>query len=224
MKLYFHPASTTSRIVQLFAVDQGIDLEYALVNLFTGEHMQDEFRSVNPSGLVPVLEDGDFRLSESSAIVKYLADKVGSPAYPKELKARARVNELMDWFNSNFYKDISYGLAYPQTFPNHKRDNDTVQAGILAWGKQKTESWLTILDEKLIGPNKKYVCGDQITLADYLGIEMVLVGELIRCDFAQYPNVDRWINNMKSIKSWGKVHEVFDGFKASLKDKEFVAV
>ena len=224
MKLYFHPASTTSRIVQLFAIDQGIDLEYAMVNLFTGEHMQDEFRSVNPSGLVPVLEDGDFRLSESSAIIKYLADKVGSPSYPKDLKVRARVNELMDWFNSNFYKDIGYGLAYPQMFPNHKRDNDTVQAAILAWGKEKTENWLKILDEKLIGPNKKYLCGDQITLADYLGIEMVLIGELIRCDFARYPNIDRWINNMKSIQCWDKVHEVFDGFKASLKDKEFVAV
>ena len=38
MKLYYHPASTTSRIVQMFAMDQGIDLDYQVVDLFTGEH------------------------------------------------------------------------------------------------------------------------------------------------------------------------------------------
>jgi len=65
MRLYYHPASTTSRIVQLFAVDQGIDLEYQVVDLFTGEHLKPEFARINPNCLVPVLEDGAFRLTES---------------------------------------------------------------------------------------------------------------------------------------------------------------
>ena len=106
MKLYFHPASSTSRMVQMFAVDQGIDLDYQVVDLFTGAHLKPEFSAINPSRMVPVLEDGDFRLTESSAILKYLADKVGSHAYPKDLKARARVHEMMDWLNSNLYKDF----------------------------------------------------------------------------------------------------------------------
>ena len=148
MKLYYHPASTTSRIVQLFAMDQGIDLDYQVVDLFTGEHLKPEFAQINPNCLVPVLEDGDFRLTECSAIIKYLADKTGSPAYPKDLKERARVHEMMDWFNSNFYKDFGYGVIYPQLFPHHKRPGDAVQAGTLDWGKQKTQSWLKILDEK----------------------------------------------------------------------------
>ena len=223
MKLYFHPASTTSRIVQLFALDQGIDLDYQVVDLFTGAHLKPEFATINPSCLVPVLEDGDFRLTESSAILKYLADKAGSPAYPKDLKSRARVNEMMDWFNSNFYKDIGYGLTYPQLFPHHQRPGDAVQAGTLEWGKQRTASWLKILDEKLLGPNKAYLCGDAITLADYLGVEMLCVGELVRCNYTGYPNIDRWLRNMRKLKSWAKVHEVIDGYAASLKDKSFVA-
>ena len=129
MKLYYHPASTTSRIVQLFALDQGIALDYQVVDLFTGEHLKPEFAKINPNCLVPVLEDGDFRLTECSAILKYLGDKMGSSAYPKDLKERARVHEMMDWFNSNIYKDYAYGVIYPQAFPHHKRPGDALQSG-----------------------------------------------------------------------------------------------
>lgn len=224
MRLYYHPASTTSRIVMLFAADQGIDLEYKVVDLFTGEHLKPEYLKINPNGLVPVLEDGDFRLTESSAILKYLADKSGSPAYPKDLKARARVHEMMDWFNSNIYRDFAYGLVYPQTFPHHKRPSDPIQSGTLEWGKQKTQGWLKILDQHLIGPKKAFLCGDQITLADYMGAEMIALGEVIRCTYKAYPNVERWLRNMKALKSWPKVNEVIEGFAGSLKDKSFVAV
>jgi glutathione S-transferase len=224
MKLYYHPASTTSRIVTMFAAEEGVQLDLQVVDLFTGEHLKPEFAAINPNGLVPVLEDGDFRLTESAAIIKYLADKVDSPAYPKELKARARVNEMMDWFNSNCYKDVAYGLVYPQLFPHHKRPSDAVQAGTLAWGKARAQAWLTILDKDLIGPKKRFLCGDRVTLADYMGAEMVALGEVIRCDYSAYPNVQRWLKNMKALKSWPKVHEVIEGFAASVKEQPFVAV
>jgi len=224
MKLYFHPASTTSRIVQMFAVDQGINLDYKVVDLFTGEHLKPEFTGINPSRMVPVLEDGDFRLTESSAIVKYLADKMGSPAYPKDLKARARVHEMMDWFNSNLYKDFGYGLVYPQLFPHHKRPSDEAHAGSIEWGKQQARAWLKVLDENLIGPKKSFLCGDRITLADYLGAEIVCIGDLVRCNYSEYPNIQRWIRNMKALKGWAKVHEAADGYAASLKDKSFVTI
>ncbi|ROZ79843.1 glutathione S-transferase family protein [Ramlibacter sp. WS9] len=224
MKLYYHPASTTSRIVQMFAMDQGVDLDYQVVDLFTGEHLQPAFASINPNCLVPVLEDGDFRLTECSAILKYLGDKVGSPAYPKDLKERARVHEMMDWFNSNIYKDFGYGMVYPQTFPHHKRPSDAVQAGTLEWGKQKTQAWLRVLNDSLIGPDKEFLCGNQITLADYMGAEMIGMGALIGCSYEAYPNVQRWMGNMMALEHWPKVHEGVDGFAASLKDKSFVAL
>jgi glutathione S-transferase len=224
MKLYYHPASTTSRIVELFARDQGIDLDYQVVDLFTGEHLKPEYAKINPNHLVPVLEDGSFRLTESAAIIRYLADKANSPAYPKDLQARARVNEMMDWFNANMYKDYGYGLVYPQTFPHHKRPGDDVQSGTLEWGRQKTRSWLKILDHDLIGPNKAFLCGDRITLADYMGAEMVALGDVIRCSYAGYPNIERWLRNMRALKSWPRVHEAIDGFSASLKATPFVTI
>ena len=224
MKVYYHPASTTSRIVMLYCAEEAPEVELQVVDIFTGEHLKPDYAKINPSFLVPVLEDGDFRLTESSAILKYLADKKGSASYPKDLRERARVNEMMDWFNSNIYRDIGYGLVYPQTFPTHKRRSDEAQAATVAWGKEKTQGWLKILDESLIGPKKAYLCGDRITIADYLGAEMLGAGELIRCSYSGYPNVERWMRSMKALKSWPKVNEVFYGFAGSLKDAKFVAI
>ncbi|MGH8801221.1 MAG: glutathione S-transferase family protein [Casimicrobiaceae bacterium] len=209
MKLYYHPVSTTSRPIVLFAKESGIDLDYALVDLFTGAHYKPEYAAINPSRQVPVLEDGDFRLTESSAILKYLADKTGSAAYPSDLRMRARVNERMDWLNTGFYRDFSYGFVYPQIFPFMRRPDDNVQAGTVAWGKDKALNWLKVLDESLIGPGSNYLCGDDITLADYLGSMMVLGGEAIECRFAAYPNVSRWLGNMKALKGWADVNAAF---------------
>ncbi|HVL55657.1 MAG TPA: glutathione S-transferase family protein [Burkholderiaceae bacterium] len=224
MKLYCHPASTTSRVVMQYAAKELPQLQYQIVDLFTGEHQQPAYRALNPSCLVPMLEDGDFRLTECSAILKYLADKTGSAAYPQELRARARVNEVMDWFNTNLYRDLAYNLVYPQTFPTHKRRSDEAQSATLEWGQRNSRNWMKVLDQHLIGNNRSHLCGDAITIADYLGAEMVYIAELIGSDLAPYPNVSRWLSAMKREPDWRKVHEAIDGFAASLKGRQFVTL
>ncbi len=92
----------------------------------------------------------------------------------------------------------------------------------MGWSTRRSSP--QVLDENLLGPKKKYLCGEQITIADYFGGPFVALGEILRCNYAAYPNVNRWLGRMKALKSWGKVHEVFYGFAASLKDKAFEAV
>ena len=224
MKLYMHPVSMTSRPVRLFIAESGINVDEQVVDLFTGEHYKEPYSTLNPNRLVPMLEDGDLRLTESSAILKYLADKVGSPAYPKDLKQRAKVNEMMDWLNTNFYREYAYNLIYPQLFPHMKRPDPAVQKATLEWGKERAKGWLQVLNDHWIGPKNQYLCGNQITIADYLGAAFVTLGEIVRCDFSPYPNICRWLDNMKKLKSWPKVNEVFDGYKASVKDQAFAAI
>src|SRR5262245_14003512 len=120
MKLYMHPFSTTSRPVMMFIADEKIPVESQVIDLMKGEQYQPAFASLNPNSQVPFLVDGDFRLSESSAILKYLADKIGSKAYPKGLQERARVNEMMDWVNTSFYNGFGYGLCYSQILDGYK--------------------------------------------------------------------------------------------------------
>ena len=224
MKLYMHPVSMTSRPVRLFIAEAKIPMEEELVDVMTGAHLQPPYATINPNSLVPMLEDGDLRLTESSAILKYLADKVSSPAYPKDLKQRAKVNEMMDWINTNFYREWGYNLCYPQLFPHLKRRSDEAQTATLEWGKEQSKKWLKILNDHWIGPKRNYLVGEQITIADYFGAGILSLGDVIRVDWSAYPNVKRWLDHMKKLPSWNVVNAEFNGLVQAVKDQPFVTL
>jgi glutathione S-transferase len=56
------------------------------------------------------------------------------------------------------------------------------------------------------------------------GAGVVTLGELVYCTYQDYANVRRWISHMKALKHWAEVHEVAEGFTASLQDKEFMSI
>jgi glutathione S-transferase len=224
MKLYMHPVSMTSRPVRLFLAEHKMAVDEEVVDLFTGAHLQPPYAAINPNCMVPMLEDGDLKLTESSAILKYLADKIGSADYPKDLKQRAKVNEVMDWLNTNFYREWAYNLCYPQLFPHLKRRSDEAQAATLEHGKENARRWLKVLNDHWIGPKNNYLCGNAITIADHLGACLVTLGEVVGIDFTPYPNVKRWLDTMKKLPSWPKVNEAFDGLVASVKGQKFVTL
>jgi glutathione S-transferase len=223
MKLYMHPVSMTSRTVRLFIAENGIKADEQVVDLMTGEHLQPAYTAINPNQLVPMLEDGDLRLTESATILRYLADKIGSPAYPKDLKKRAKINEMMDWLNTQFYRDWGYNLCYPQLFPHHKRRSDEAHAGAIEWGQKNSKRWLQILNDHWIGSNQ-YLVGNEITIADYFGSGLVTLGEVLHIDFSKYPNIARWLGNMKKLPHWNEVNEVFHGYVGSTKGRQFATV
>jgi glutathione S-transferase len=218
-----HPVSTASRPVMLFVAEKNLPVESKVVDLMTGEQRQAAFTAINPAQLVPALQDGDLRMGESSAILKYLAARFDAPEYPKDLKERAKVDEAMDWFNTQFYRDFGYGLLYPQIFPHHKRPSDEHHAGAIAWGKDKTKAALAVLDTHFLN-GKDYVANNRISIADYFGVGLLSAGELIGCTFKDYPNVQAWLARMKTLSSWASVNEVMYGFAGSLKEKEFERV
>jgi glutathione S-transferase len=225
MKLYVHWISPTSRSLSMFAEDNKPAVEQVVVDLFAGAHLEEPFISINPNGLVPVLTDGDLVLTESSSILKYLAEKYElTSAYPKQLVQRAKVNEVIDWFNCNLYRDFGYGFVYPQVFPNHRRPNDVVNSGTVAWGKDRSMKWLKVLNDHIIGDGRNYLVGGTATIADYLGAEQLSIGKLVGCKFADFPNVRRWLVNMKKLPSWQTVNEKYYAFCESIRSQPFVAI
>jgi glutathione S-transferase len=224
LTLYMHPVSNTSRPVRLLIAENKLPVNEVIVDLMTGEHLKEPYTKLNPNGLVPTLVDDDFVLTESSSILKYLADKFNLALYPKDLKQRARVNEMMDWFNTGFYRDYGYGVVYPQIYPHHKRPSDDLQKGTIEWGKNLTKKWLKVLNDTWLGKGNKFLAGDQMTIADIFGAGLLTSGHVTRDHFKDYPNIDRWLKNVGSLGNWNKINEAMDGFRKAVESQNFVNV
>ncbi len=224
MKFYMHPASTVCRPIMLFAADAGVEMEQVVVDILAGEQYGAAFAAVNPNNAVPVLEDGDFRMTESSAILKYLADKVASPAYPKDLKQRARVNEIMDWANTSLYRTFGYGLCYPQLLDAYKLAEETAHRLTLEAGKRGAERYLGILNDHILGPNGRHLAGDTETIADYFVSGILSVGELTGCTFAAWPNVRRWYDAIQTGANWRSANAGLYGWAEFVKGPDYVTV
>jgi glutathione S-transferase len=220
MKLYMHPASTMSRPVRLLIAEHELPVSEQLVDLLAGEQRTEAYGALNPNGLVPMLEDGDFRLTESSAILKYLAAKFELAVYPRDLRRRARVDEAMDWFNSQFLRDFGHNLVFPQVIPHHRRPTEELNAGTIAWGKTRSRVWLGVLDTHYLG-RSRYVAGDTITIADYFGGSIVSAGHMIGLTFEAYPNIERWLGAMTELSTWVSVNEPMQAIARLLKDRRF---
>ena len=132
---------------------------------------------------------------------------------------------MMDWFNTGLLRDLGYGMVYAQTLPDYIYPEATVQTLTLARAQKKSNHWLSIRDRRLTGANRKYLCGDNLTLADYLGVCILTLGEVAHLRFDAYPNVTRWINTMKARPTWSKVNEGFyQYFVAGYKDGKFLGL
>lgn len=82
---------------------------------FTGEHLTEQFaKEVSQFRRVPVIHDGDFILTESSAILRYVRRKYPDLFtdywYPADVKAQARVDEYMSWAHNGIRMVV--GLAF----------------------------------------------------------------------------------------------------------------
>lgn len=216
MKLFADPISTTSRPILMFLAEHRLPVEVVAVNLMDGAHMQPDYALLNPNLAVPTLVDGDFVLTESSAILKHLADEAGSDAYPRAAKARARVNQAMDWFNTGFYRDFGYGLVYPQTFAHWAFPNATTQADVIRRGHERADFWLGVLNGHWLA-DTAHLCGAEATIADFLGASYLSIGDWVGFDLERHPNVARWMRAMRSRPSWAAVHEAWNDLAASFR-------
>ena len=210
MKLYCDPISTTSRPVMMFVAEQGLPVEIVHVDLMTGRHMDPAYLALNPNGIVPFRVDGDFGLGESAAILKYLAIKADSTAYPEDPRAQARVDAAVSWFTTQFHEYFCVMVCYPNMGVPLGMTPEMLQ-GLMAYGREKAPRWLRVLDEHMLA-DADYVAGDTISIADYLAISFVTLGEIAGYDFRPYPNIVSWIGRMKARPSYAPTFAAYEAF------------
>ena len=222
MQLYAHELATTSRAVlalleALHLEHRGLDVEVITVDLMRGEHHAPEYVAINPNRLIPALTDGEFVLTEASAILRFLASEAGSPLYPEDLRSRARVDERMAWFEANLYKDLGFQLVYTRLFPHHSRGSEAADAATCQWGREKTKQWLTVLNDHWIDEDG-WVAGSQLTIADFFAASILSLAELIDFELGEYPKLYAWYRRVLRQEAWARTNTAYSEWVGRMKE------
>ena len=140
----------------------GVGFEAITVNLVAGEHRRPEFLKVNPAGKLPVLVDGDLVLTESVAIVLYLAEKYPEKGLlPTDLTERAQVNRWLLFAATELEQPLWRISRHTALYPEDKR-----LPGDVALARQEFKEMAAVLEKHLQG--RQFVVGDRATVADFV--------------------------------------------------------
>ncbi|KAJ0179999.1 hypothetical protein K1T71_004590 [Dendrolimus kikuchii] len=198
VKLYKLDLSPPARAAIMACDLFNVPVEMIDVNLFDKEHCTPEFLKKNPMHTVPVLEDGDVTITDSHAILMYLADKYGKNDmyYPKDTDKRALVNQRL-FFDSGILfprlRSVSYAaLLEGVKIVSEKQKNDIREA------YEFTEEFLK---------HTKYLAGDHITIADISALtDLSSLMHIVPLD-DKYPKIKAWIEDMNS-QPYGEKYNV----------------
>jgi glutathione S-transferase len=186
MKLYDFPFSPNCRKVRAVAYELGITLEYVPVDLVRGESRTPAFLARNPNGRVPVLEDGDLVLWESTAIIRYLA--AGTALMPTERRTAADVDRWIAWQLAHLHPAMSK-VAFERIVKRLTRQGPPDQARIDE-GTAEFAAMSAILDGALAG--KEYVAG-ALSIADFALAAHYSLASACGLDLSRFARVESWL-------------------------------
>ncbi|KAF7660005.1 hypothetical protein LDENG_00290180 [Lucifuga dentata] len=171
MELYLDLHSPPCRSVFLFAKTIGIPFEFKFVSLTTGQQYSEDFGKINVVRKVPVMKDGSFILTESTAILQYLLEKhsslVADHWYPADLQQRARVNEYLSWQHMNLRIHCSKVFLFRSVAPiltGSEAPKERMDSAL----EDLTQS-LNMLEQKFL-QDKPFIIGDKVSLADLVAL------------------------------------------------------
>lgn len=189
MRLHTYFRSGTSHRVRIALNLKGLTYEQVPVHLVKGEHRQDCYLALNPQGLLPLLEDGEVRVSQSLAIVEYLErTHPAPPLLPAEPAGQARVRSLAltcayDMHPLNNLRVLKY-LKDPLGLDGAARDR---------WCRHWMEEGFAALEQRLATEPEtgRFSHGDRPTMADACLVPQVVSAARWGTDLDPYPTVRR---------------------------------
>jgi glutathione S-transferase len=201
MKLYHNPMSPNVRRVRLTAAVLDIALDEKRLDFTKGEHKTAEYLALNPNGAVPTLVDGEFVLTESRAIMQYLATKKPEAGLlPRDEQGRADVTRWQFWDAAHFSPQLG-----TVTF-------EKLIKGMMGMGDpdaRKVDEALTnfrrfgaVLNKRLEG--RQYVVGSALTVADLTLASSLMYAKQAEVPLAEFPNVQAWFGRISELEAWKK--------------------
>jgi glutathione S-transferase len=203
MKLYMNVMSPNVRRVRLTAAVLGTQLEEKKLDFAKGEHKNAEYLALNPNGAVPTLVDGDFVLTESRAIMQYLASKKPeSGLLPRDEQARADVTRWQFWDSSHFSPQLgtfTFQKLLKPMFGMGEPDQGKVEEALTNFRR-----YAAVLNKRLDG--KPYVVGDSLTLADLTVASSLMYAKQTEVPLGEFPNVQSWFSRISEMDAWKKTN------------------
>jgi glutathione S-transferase len=161
MKL-FEFAPTRSIRARWTLQELGVPFEAVTVNLLAGEHRNPDFLRVNPAGKLPALVDGDMTVTESVAIVLYLAEKYPEKnLIPTDAGQRAQLYRWLLFTATELEQPLWRMARHTVIYPEDKR-----LAGDVLLARQEFADMANVLEAHM--SVRGFIVGDAVTVADFV--------------------------------------------------------
>ncbi|KAL7183005.1 hypothetical protein ACSBR1_041653 [Camellia fascicularis] len=198
LKLYVDRMSQPSRAVLIFCKVNGIDFEEIKVDLVKREHLNPEFKEINPMRQVPAIVDGRFKLFESHAILRYLAcafPGVADHWYPSDLFKSSKIESVLDWHHSNLRRGAVIYVLNTTLAPVLGLQLNPQAA---AEGEKLLLASLAKIESIWLKGNGRFLLGSsQPSVAD-----LSLVCEIMQLELLEEKDRDRILNPYKKVQQW----------------------
>ncbi|MGI9498484.1 MAG: glutathione S-transferase family protein, partial [Geminicoccaceae bacterium] len=190
IRIHSFPLSGHAHRVRLFASIAGIAHEVIDVDLPSGAHKQPPFLALNPAGQVPVIEDGDTVISDSNAILVYLARKYAPSYIPADPKGEAEVQKFLTLAAG----ELAFGPAAARLINVFKAPLDA------DFCKATAARFLGKLEAHMEG--RRFLLGDKPTIAEIAIYSYTAHAPEGNVSLDPYPNVRRLLANIEALNGF----------------------
>jgi glutathione S-transferase len=197
MKLYGFPPSPNTWKVRAVAAQLGIPLDLAFVDLT--KPRTPDYLALNPAGRTPTLVDGDFTLTESNAIMQYLASRVPSTLWPDDARSRADITRWQSWQLAHWGSECCQPLIF-QRLVKKLLNLGPPDEAVVAKGTEAFNREARMLDAHL--SKQPYLVGDAVTLADFAVAAQLFYAKEGELPLAPYAHVREWFARVSALPAW----------------------
>ena len=212
MKLYGFPPSPNTWKVRAVAAHLGIPLELVLVDLSKGEQRKPDYLAINASGRTPTLIDGDFVLTESNAIMQYLASQDANSLWPNDARARAKITSWQCWQLAHWGSDACVPLVFQRLVKKLLNLGPPDEAAV-AKATDVFNREAKLLDAHLA--KQPYLVGKELTLADFSVAANLLYVEQAELPIEPYGQVQEWFARVSALACWKETSPQFSAAVAA---------
>ncbi|CAN8315446.1 unnamed protein product [Cochlearia groenlandica] len=202
----YAPFYASTKRAMLTMIEKGVEFETVNVDLMKGEQCHPDYVAIQPFGKIPLLVDGDYKIFESRAIMRYIAEKYksqGPDLLGKTVEERGQVEQWLDVEATTFFPPL---LALTLNIVFAPLMGAPVDEKVVKESEEKLGAILDVYEGHLA--KNDYLAGDFVSLADlaHLPFTAYLFGPIGKPYLiTDRKNVSAWWDRISSRPSWKEV-------------------